>query len=291
MFPEGFFSAAGEAIILMLVAAILAGLIVYLLMRSRYQRLQDKYDSLAGKYSDLDNQHQALSGQFAALQPKYQALEEEHGRKSRQLDACAKERKALEERVNQLSPLEARFQKLETEHAANVNLLGEWEQKYHNLSVKATGLQDALKEERKAGMDLQNKLSLALVAKPEEKSAPTPEPQARGMEEPKKLSKAEKEEETLARIKDRAQEINFGRIGVATAADKDDLKIVKGIGPFLEKKLNSIGIYTFRQIANFTTEDEEKVNEIIEFFPGRIRRDNWSAQAEGLADEKDNKQG
>ena len=290
MFPEGFFSAAGEAIILMLVAAILAGLIVYLLMRSRYQRLQDKYDSLAGKYSDLDNQHQALSAQFAALQPKYQALEEEHGRKSCQLETCAKERKALQERVNLLTPLEGRFQKLEIEHAANVKLLGEWEQKHHNLSIKATGLGDALKEERKSGMDLQNQLSLALAAKPKSKpeTKPTPEPQARGAA-PKKLTKAEKEEETLARIKDRAQEINFGRIGVATAADKDDLKLVKGIGPFLEKKLNSIGIYTFRQIANFTAEDEEKVNEVIEFFPGRIRRDNWSAQAEDFADSKDKK--
>lgn len=96
-----------------------------------------------------------------------------------------------------------------------------------------------------------------------------------------------KEETELARIKARAGEINFGRIGVASIDQRDDLKRIKGIGPFIEKKLNSIGIYTFDQISRFTPEDEEKVNEVIEFFPGRIRRDNWTGQGKDFADEKE----
>lgn len=83
----------------------------------------------------------------------------------------------------------------------------------------------------------------------------------------------------LSRIAARANEINFNRIGLATAAEADDLKDIVGVGPFLERKLHSLGIYTFRQIANFTKEDANKVNEIIEFFPGRIERDNWVEQA------------
>ncbi len=94
------------------------------------------------------------------------------------------------------------------------------------------------------------------------------------------------ESEALARIQARASEVNFDRIGVASADEKDDLKIVKGIGPFIEKKLNSIGIYTFRQIASFTPEDEDKVNDVIEFFPGRIRRDEWAKQAAELDKQK-----
>ncbi len=103
--------------------------------------------------------------------------------------------------------------------------------------------------------------------------------------------KDEDEATTLARIQQRAAELDFSRIGLATADEKDDLKIIKGIGPFIEKKLNSIGIYTFRQIANFTLELEDKVNDIIEFFPGRIRRDEWVRQAEALAKEKEKKAG
>lgn len=93
----------------------------------------------------------------------------------------------------------------------------------------------------------------------------------------------DEEEIVLSRIRGRAKEINFTRIGMASVAIADDLKDIVGIGPFLEKKLHAIGIYTFRQIANFTQEDIDKVNDIIEFFPGRIARDNWVQQAAELA--------
>ena len=33
----------------------------------------------------------------------------------------------------------------------------------------------------------------------------------------------------------------------------DDLKIIKGVGPVIERKLNEAGIYTFEQLGNLTT--------------------------------------
>ena len=90
----------------------------------------------------------------------------------------------------------------------------------------------------------------------------------------------------LDRIRARAHEVNFSRIGLATADHADDLKEIVGVGPFLERKLHAIGIYTFRQIANFDAEDIDNVNDIIEFFPGRIERDRWVSQAAGLAEKK-----
>lgn len=86
----------------------------------------------------------------------------------------------------------------------------------------------------------------------------------------------------LNRVRARAGELNFDRIGLATPAEADNLKVISGVGPFLERKLNAIGIYTYRQIANFSKEDVELVNDIIEFFPGRIQRDNWVGQATEL---------
>lgn len=90
----------------------------------------------------------------------------------------------------------------------------------------------------------------------------------------------------LNRIAARANEVNFDRIGRATAAEADDLKDIVGVGPFLERKLHSLGIYTFRQVANFTKEDVDKVNGIIEFFPGRIERDNWVDQSKDFHEKK-----
>jgi predicted flap endonuclease-1-like 5' DNA nuclease len=40
---------------------------------------------------------------------------------------------------------------------------------------------------------------------------------------------------------------------VAAKPAPDDLKVIKGIGPVIERKLNEAGIYTFEQLGNLTT--------------------------------------
>ncbi|WP_299439426.1 hypothetical protein [uncultured Aquimarina sp.] len=79
-------------------------------------------------------------------------------------------------------------------------------------------------------------------------------------------------------------QLNFESFGKADESQKDDLKLISGVGPFIEEKLNSIGIYTFDQISRFTKEDIDTVTDLIQFFPGRIERDNWANQAEKLKD-------
>jgi len=71
-------------------------------------------------------------------------------------------------------------------------------------------------------------------------------------------------------------------IKTAQSGAKDDLKLISGVGPFIEEKLNNIGIYTFEQIASLSVEQTEKITEAIEFFPGRIQRDDWVGQARRL---------
>ena len=75
----------------------------------------------------------------------------------------------------------------------------------------------------------------------------------------------------------------FGTATVVTV--KDDLQVIKGIGPFIEEKLNALGITTYRQIANMDAKLETQVNEAIEFFPGRVKRDQWANQAKILLGE------
>lgn len=58
----------------------------------------------------------------------------------------------------------------------------------------------------------------------------------------------------------------------------DDLKLVSGIGPALEKKLNACGIFTYRQLAALGDEEIERIEAAIKSF-GRIRRDDWVGQA------------
>lgn len=64
--------------------------------------------------------------------------------------------------------------------------------------------------------------------------------------------------------------------------EPDDLKLISGVGPVLEKRLNELGIYHFWQIAKFEQKDIDLVNDAMSF-PGRIERDEWIAQADNLA--------
>ncbi len=63
--------------------------------------------------------------------------------------------------------------------------------------------------------------------------------------------------------------------------EPDDLKTIKGIGPKIESTLNSLGIYHFSQIAEFTEDDISWVNEHMQF-NGRIEREKWVDQANEL---------
>ncbi len=71
-------------------------------------------------------------------------------------------------------------------------------------------------------------------------------------------------------------------MGAAKAGAKDDLKKIKGVGPVIEKKLNGLGIKTYEQVSKVTKADALKIDEAIEFFPGRIDRDDWKGQAKKL---------
>ena len=84
---------------------------------------------------------------------------------------------------------------------------------------------------------------------------------------------------------DLSPNLNFEVFGSATEKDKDDLKLISGVGPFIEKKLNGVGIYTYAQISKFSAQDIEDLTESIKFFPGRIERDNWVQQAKDLMKE------
>ena len=66
---------------------------------------------------------------------------------------------------------------------------------------------------------------------------------------------------------------------------KDDLKRISGVGPKLEKTLNKLGIYYFKQIAGFSKSNVEWVDDYLSF-KGRIGRENWIRQAKTLAKAK-----
>ena len=61
----------------------------------------------------------------------------------------------------------------------------------------------------------------------------------------------------------------------------DDLKHISGIGPKLEQKLNSLGIWHYDQVASWSQANIDWVNAAISF-KGRIEREKWVPQAKQL---------
>ena len=59
----------------------------------------------------------------------------------------------------------------------------------------------------------------------------------------------------------------------------DDLKIIEGIGPVLEKLCHEMGIFHFDQIAAWGAPEIEWMDGNLKGFRGRVTRDKWVAQA------------
>jgi predicted flap endonuclease-1-like 5' DNA nuclease len=68
----------------------------------------------------------------------------------------------------------------------------------------------------------------------------------------------------------------------ARAGGADDLKLLKGVGPGLEKTLNELGFYHFDQVAAWRKKEIDWVDGNLRF-KGRIERDEWTKQAKILA--------
>ena len=303
----GLFEDGIPLLILLLGTIILTALIVWLLLRRRYDGLRAKFDQKIGEFSELQNTYNVLLGKeeemktrFSELNSSHQSLNLRFEQQKGLFNDCSQKRTELESENLLLKPFKAKYEQLLELHSAQGREIDELKTARADLQARKEGLEDALRRERNENKllhdevirlqsfenrysELESKLKeqeekLAKIAG-EVKAAPQP------VMDTTTVKGKEKEAEVLERIKGRAEKINYDRIGMATIKEKDDLKLIKGIGPFIEKKLHVLNIFTFKQIASFNDEDEDMVNEAIEFFPGRIKRDKWVSQARAFVED------
>jgi predicted flap endonuclease-1-like 5' DNA nuclease/Ni/Fe-hydrogenase subunit HybB-like protein len=78
----------------------------------------------------------------------------------------------------------------------------------------------------------------------------------------------------------------IAKLGDGNAENADDLKLISGVGPVLEKKLNEIGIFTYQQVSKMTKVEYDLLDTLTGKFAGRAERDNWAAQATELINKK-----
>lgn len=71
------------------------------------------------------------------------------------------------------------------------------------------------------------------------------------------------------------------KFGTPGSAHRDDLQVINGVGPVIEKSLNKHGIKSWEQLATLKAKEVKAIDEALDF-PGRISREQWVAQAKAL---------
>ncbi|MEM1300201.1 MAG: hypothetical protein AAGH68_13090 [Pseudomonadota bacterium] len=85
-----------------------------------------------------------------------------------------------------------------------------------------------------------------------------------------------------AKTKGKAKDGKPGGLLAEKPAKVDDLKLIKGVGPGLERELNGLGVYQFSQMAGFSKADLTWIDDNLTAFKGRCFRDDWTGQAKSL---------
>ena len=70
---------------------------------------------------------------------------------------------------------------------------------------------------------------------------------------------------------------------------RDDLKLIRGVGPSIERTFNDFGVHNFRQIAELTEHEMDNLAQQLKGFRSRIYREDWIGQARDLEHDKSNK--
>ena len=83
----------------------------------------------------------------------------------------------------------------------------------------------------------------------------------------------------LERVAERGDSLDWSKIGISEGNNPDDLSLINGIEEFTQRKLNALGIFTFRQIANIDSDAGKDVNDALELLPGKVAELAWAQQA------------
>jgi predicted flap endonuclease-1-like 5' DNA nuclease len=73
-------------------------------------------------------------------------------------------------------------------------------------------------------------------------------------------------------------------IGAAASGRRDDLALIRGVGRSGETRLNSLGIYRYRDLTSLSREGERDIEGRLGLETGAIEREAWREQAALLAD-------
>ena len=83
----------------------------------------------------------------------------------------------------------------------------------------------------------------------------------------------------LERVGKRRTSIDWKKIGEFGGSSFDDLTLINGIDEFTQKKLNSLGVFSYEQLSRMDSTSAKEVNDALEMLPGKVIEMDWTKQA------------
>jgi predicted flap endonuclease-1-like 5' DNA nuclease len=277
-------------LIFLLVAFLIGYLLSWVVGSRRTARAREEAQKASAELKALDAEYQSFKEQFALREADLQHAQIESEDNKRQTHRLQEEKKRL---LAELEEMQVELKRLESSVTSQQVTIEDLNDQILGLRTKnqqllaegpAVPQAPAATPEAPAGEDVLSALNAALqrLAAVEErldKLASEKEVHASLEQLFEVEDEEEADEEALVR---QAREYVHAAISPASPSQKDDLQQIQGIGPFIEKQLNDLGIYTYAQIASLDEPLIEQLTAAIQFFPGRIVKDDWAGQAARL---------
>ncbi len=295
------------AILFITIIAFLFGLIVGLLLRGgRIRKLRKENKELKQKLTDAETaRDQALSqlsekekilakaqGEIRELVDKTERLEEEKGRLYNEVyninSELEKQQTANKTYLATIDDLNTQIIGLKSENEELTTEIDEEDEVVDNVA-QMQSLYNATRNQMQSFESKLNQLETENQSlKLEVEALKSGTALSKGSTEGSPVLSIELEEEPEPVFNPNAEKSVLSEKIVSEDRVHDDLTLINGIGPFIQKQLNDIGIYTFEQISQLDAAAIEAVTREIGYFPGRIEKDDWVGQARALAEIKTN---
>ena len=254
---------------------------------SELRRLNDKIGSMERLYVEVEARErriESLEGEVKALAEARDDAVADLARSERELVALQGAHAETVASLDRMAELEASLHEARTRVA---------ELERHDesgaLRAEIDRLRVTLASERERTARMQRRLSLDAADEHPASAAPTYAEWDRRLRE--RIDAAV--EESTAPLRARIERLRSvveekeRRIATLAAAEAprgpDDLTRIRGIGPKIQEILHGMGIATFREIAELSDDDIERVGAALPVYGRRIRDDRWIEQAGELA--------
>lgn len=298
---------------IMFIALLFGMLIGFLLRSGAVRKLRKELKAEKKKLSELQLENETLLGKQAEYEKQLKQSEYNLASYTDRIDELEKEKAKLLKDVYQVNQqleevqttdreyntviagLKDEITQLKAENTQLNKVVEKEDEQVDNMAqmqslYNATRQQLATFESRLSHLDEENETLKAELAdlKVLQTQAPT-QPEAPKAAEPilsfvEEDTTVEPDPESLTKVEKKVLNEKI----IIEDHEKDDLTLINGVGPFIEKKLNDIGIYTYKQIAEFDAPKIEQVTRDVAYFPGRIEKDDWVGQAKKLLAMKTN---